>query len=188
MTYRVPDEFIIERQGKKMVLSAGLLDAAHHQGLRGIDTELVQIPTPDNGQVAIVKATIEIQDPDDMPAGTRSFSGIGDASPDNVARNIAPHVIRMAETRAKNRALRDAVDIGGMMVLEDSATEVVAPSKAPEPAPALPEKLASKEKQDYLKELIEQLGVENGLAQFELKHGAISTFSPEKADDWIDHF
>jgi hypothetical protein len=41
-----------------------------------------------------------------------TFTGIGDASPSNVTRMIAPHLIRMAETRSKARALRDAVNVG----------------------------------------------------------------------------
>src|SRR5215210_42330 len=84
------DEFMITRQGKQYVLFQGLLDEAHGKGLRGIDTELVQVPDDANGNVAIVKATAEMDD-------GRRFSGIGDASPDNVGRNIVPHLIRMAE-------------------------------------------------------------------------------------------
>lgn len=105
------DEFMITRQGKQYVLFAGLLDEAHSRGLKGIDTELIQVPNADNGNIAIIKATVEMED-------GRVFSGIGDASPENVGRNIAPHVIRMAETRAKARALRDAVNVGSTALEE----------------------------------------------------------------------
>ena len=103
-------EFVIERDGKSFVLYAGLLDAAHEQGLKSIYTVLVQIPSDLNGNVTICQATVETE------KGT--FTGIGDASPSNVTRMMAPHAIRMAETRAKARALRDAINVG-MAALEE---------------------------------------------------------------------
>ena len=112
---------MITRQGKQYVLFAGLLDEAHQNGLRGIDTELVQVPTVENGNVAVVKATVEMED-------GRTFSGIGDASPENVGRNIVPHIIRMAETRAKARALRDAVNVGATALEELSDGDEAPPS------------------------------------------------------------
>jgi hypothetical protein len=117
------DEFLITRQGKQYVLFAGLLDEAHSRGLRGINTELVQVPDETNGNVAIVKATAEMDD-------GRRFSGIGDASPENVGRNIVPHLIRMAETRAKARALRDAVNVGAT-ALEELSDGDDAPPASP---------------------------------------------------------
>jgi hypothetical protein len=122
----VRDEFLIMRQGKQYVLFAGLLDEAHNRGLRGIDTELVQVPTPENGNVAVVKATVEMED-------DRTFSGIGDASPENVGRNIVPHIIRMAETRAKARALRDAVNVGATALEELSDGDEAPPENYPQP-------------------------------------------------------
>jgi hypothetical protein len=72
--------------------------------------------------VAIVKATAEMED-------DRRFSGIGDASPENVGRNIAPHLIRMAETRAKARALRDAVNVGATALEELSDGDDAPPAE-----------------------------------------------------------
>lgn len=97
-------EFIVNRQGKDFVLYAGLLDQAHREGLKRITTSLVQAPTEDNGQLAICRAEVETE--------KGVFSGIGDASPANVGRMIAAHTVRMAETRAKARALRDAINVG----------------------------------------------------------------------------
>ena len=98
------DEYVIERQGKRYVLYAGLLEEAHAKGLESIETELLQIPGSENGEVAIARAVVRTEG--------GKFTGIGDASPQNVGRMIAPHIIRMAETRAKARALRDAINVG----------------------------------------------------------------------------
>lgn len=114
---------------KEVATYAGLLAKAHEEGLRSIQTRIVQVPAEDNGWIAIVEATVE--------TGKGSFGGIGDASPQNVGRKIVPHLIRMAETRAKARALRDAVNIG-VVALEElggEEAEASAPAPAPRPAP-----------------------------------------------------
>jgi hypothetical protein len=100
----VKKEFIVERNGRSFVLYAGLLDLAHERGLKSITTTLVQLPSEANGMIAVCHATVETEQ------GT--FTGLGDASPENVSRMMLPHLIRMAETRAKARALRDAVNVG----------------------------------------------------------------------------
>ncbi len=119
-------EFMVERGGRTFVLYAGLLDEAHRQGLKSITTQLLQIPGPDNGYTAICQAVVE--------TSKGVFSGIGDASPENVPPQMRMHLIRMAETRAKARALRDAVNVG-VAALEELAEEAepVEP-KAPRPS------------------------------------------------------
>jgi hypothetical protein len=103
-------EHVIERQGVQMVLYDGLLDEAHQQGLCRVSTTLLQAPTPENGMLCIVYAVVETS------KGT--FGGIGDATPEN-AGPVKLHFIRMAETRAKARAMRDAVNIG-MVTFEET--------------------------------------------------------------------
>ena len=95
---------IIELQGKPFVTYEGLLNEAHRKGLTAIDTELIQFPAEDNKNTCIFKAIVVGND--------KTFTGYGDATPTNVNRNIAKHLIRMAETRAKARALRDFTNIG----------------------------------------------------------------------------
>jgi len=84
---------------------AGVLEEAHKKGLRGIQVEIIQFPTEENSYVCICSATVTMKD-------DTVFTEIGDASPRNVSKMIVPHLIRMSATRAKGRALRDAVNIG----------------------------------------------------------------------------
>jgi hypothetical protein len=89
---------------KEVVTYQGLLSKAHDEGLKAIQTSLLQIPGEENARTAIAKAIVETE--------KGSFEGIGDASPESVTAFLQPHLIRMAETRAKARALRDAVNVG----------------------------------------------------------------------------
>jgi hypothetical protein len=100
----------ISLNGRDFITYEGLLSAAHEQGLRSIRTVIVQVPTEQNGNMAIVQAEVELCDR--ATGEVKTFTGIGDANPRNVNRNIANHVLRMAETRSKARALRDATNIG----------------------------------------------------------------------------
>lgn len=89
--------------GKKHPTFAGVLAKAHEVGLVSIETELLQAPLESNNYMAICKARVVVLD--------KICEGIGDATPKNVNNMIAPHIVRMAETRAKGRALRDALNI-----------------------------------------------------------------------------
>lgn len=93
----------VDIHGKQHPTYAGVLNKAHEEGLVGIKTELLQAPLEENNYMAIVHARVKVED--------KVFEGIGDATPKNVNSMIAPHIVRMAETRAKGRALRDALNI-----------------------------------------------------------------------------
>lgn len=122
-------EYIITRQGRDYVLYAGLLDAAHRDGLASIRTTLVQAPTPANGYVAICHA--------EVTTARGTFGALGDADPENAPRQMAHSLVRLAETRAKARALADAANIA-MTAVEELADAPADPSPtaAPPRSPA----------------------------------------------------
>jgi hypothetical protein len=67
------------------------------------------------------------------------FGEVGDANAANVGSRIAPHIIRMAATRAKGRALRDALALGIALAEEMGGDEEGhnGHHTAPEPRPAV---------------------------------------------------
>ena len=89
---------------KEAVFYPEVLAKGHNEGLCLVRTALVQTPFEENGHLAIVKATIK--------TSKGVFQAYGDASPESVESTFVPHLIRVAETRAKARALRDAVNVG----------------------------------------------------------------------------
>lgn len=118
-------EHIVLRDGKPFVLYAGLLDLAHRVGLVGIQTELIQSPVGPH-YTAIVHARASKLVPADGPTPDRieTFDGLGDANEANTNRGISVHQIRLAETRAKARALRDLTNVG-VTALEELGGQVV---------------------------------------------------------------
>jgi hypothetical protein len=109
---------------KETVAYAELLKLAHEEGLKSITTELLLQPSEENGRHCIVKATVE--------SDRGHYEGLGDADPGNVESFLLPHLIRVAETRAKARALRDAVNVG-VVSLEE--LDGVGPNRTPSPGP-----------------------------------------------------
>lgn len=94
---------IIDLRGKIYITYAGILRHAHAKTERPLRS--IRISDPQSaGDTVWMRCTVEVQEPD----GTRStFEGIGDSF--STPKQIPP--IRMAETRAKARALRTAYAI-----------------------------------------------------------------------------
>jgi len=102
---KLNDRFIMNIKDKDFVKYAGLLDLAHQHGLIKLEVEHLQFPNQENNHVAICRAV--------ATSNTGAvFSDIADADPKNVTKMIVPHILRMASTRAKARALRDMCNIG----------------------------------------------------------------------------
>ena len=184
------EEYMIERGGRRFVLYAGLLEEAHARGLRSIETELLQVPKAENGEVAIARAVVRTEE--------GKFSGIGDASSGNVGRAIVPHIIRMAETRAKARALRDAINVGVTALEElDGEPEEFVPVKEQQESRQTPPESrmpreenknalpATRKQLNYLEALIADV-VEDGIPKFEEMVGKpVSELTRGEASEWI---
>ena len=92
------EEYIVTIKGKTSVRYVGLLLEAHAQGLISLEATLLSV-TPD---LATATATA-------IFANGKRFTECADASPGNVNAMVKGHYPRVALTRAKARALRDAL-------------------------------------------------------------------------------
>jgi hypothetical protein len=111
--------------GKWYVTHAGLLRIAQRRRCAGIHVEIVDaLSDPPNGRW-VMKATVF------RSFQCRGFSGYADADPSNVGQLVRGAELRVAETRAVNRALRKAYGIGLC-----SIEEIGAGGGPVEPAPA----------------------------------------------------
>lgn len=93
-------------QGKWYVTNAGLLGLAHRSHCHGISTKHVGEFCDASIGRWIFKATVF------KTPRSRGFVGFGDADPSNVSSLVHGAEMRVAETRAVNRALRKAYGVG----------------------------------------------------------------------------
>jgi hypothetical protein len=110
---RLDERWIIEIDGNQFVKYAGLLDYAHQIGISSVDVEPLQLPTKDNGNFAICRASV-------VSKVGESFTDIGDANPTNCNAKVGKHLLRLASTRAIARALRSFTNVG-LTALEELA-------------------------------------------------------------------
>jgi hypothetical protein len=97
---------VVSLDGRWYVTHPGLLRLAFRRHCSGIQVELVRdCSEPRNAQWAF-KATVF------RPGTAEGFVGFGDANPSNVSPMVRGAEMRVAETRAVNRALRKAYGIG----------------------------------------------------------------------------
>ena len=142
---KLDERFVTTIENRDFVLYAGLLDLGHQKGILKIDVEPLQLPSAENGHMAICKATV-------LSKSGEVFTDVGDANPQNCHPRVAKHLLRMASTRAIARALRSMTNVG-MTALEEISDfgEIIDindnrdTGKLPQ---ARPKKIAKAEKKD----------------------------------------
>ena len=100
-------KWIVKIHGQETIRYQGLLAMAHEQGLIELKAEFISV----TDTLALAAAYVVFKD-------GRKFWDAADATPTNVRAQVKAHFARMALTRAKARALRDALNIG-MVSLEE---------------------------------------------------------------------
>src|SRR5271170_2220717 len=119
--------------GRWYVTHAGLLRTAQRGRCHGIRTSLQRDVSDPIGSRWVFKATVY------KTPSSRGFVGYGDADPSNVSSLVRGAEMRMAETRAVDRALRKAYGIGLCSVEELGHLYSAAdPSPRKRSAPAAP--------------------------------------------------
>ena len=93
-------------EGRWYVTHAGLLHIAELRRCTGIRTSVERYLSDCNSNRWVFKAVAYKR------AGGKGFTGYGDADPSNVSSLVRGAELRIAETRAVNRALRKAYGIG----------------------------------------------------------------------------
>ena len=112
-------------EGKWYVTHAGLLTIASRSGCSAITTAIDHSASEPSIDRWVFKATVY------KTSSSKGFVGYGDANPSNVSPLVRGAEMRVAETRAVNRALRKAYGIGIC-----SVEELGYPSSPPERAQA----------------------------------------------------
>ena len=93
-------------EGRWYVTHAGLLRIADRRRCIGIESSIQSDLSDPNANHWVFRANVY------KARGRRGFSGYGDADPSNVSPLVRGAEMRVAETRAVNRALRKAYGIG----------------------------------------------------------------------------
>jgi hypothetical protein len=105
---------LVQVDGKWYVSHSGLIRIAHRRRCCGIETNVEQHLTDAPSGRWVFRAVVHA-------SPSKTFVGFGDADPSNVSFLVHGAEMRVAETRAVNRALRKAYGIGICSVEEIGA-------------------------------------------------------------------
>ena len=115
---KLNEKYVKEINGKKFVLYSGLFDLAYQKKIESLEVKEFFVDWEKKSAYCIVTAKF-VRDGE-----TIIFEGFGSATPDNCGTMTKEHFVEMAQTRAKARALRDALNI------DMCSTEELADGKA----------------------------------------------------------
>ena len=104
---RVSRGELVLLDGTLYVTHAGLLALARRKHCAGIHTEIIPELSRPAARSWVVQARVF-----KTPRSRHAFVGLGDADPGNVSNLVRGSELRVAETRAVNRALRKAYAVG----------------------------------------------------------------------------
>ena len=113
--------------GKWYITHAGLLRIAHRRKCSSLVTLIDRNFSDAAAGRWVFKATVY------KSGGSKGFVGYGDADPSNVSSMMQGSELRIAETRAVNRALRKAYGIGICSVEELGSTNKSSPGRPATP-------------------------------------------------------
>jgi hypothetical protein len=142
-------------EGKWYVTHSGLLRIAERRRCTGIQSELDHIVSKPAEGRWVFRATVR-------KSRSETFVGYGDADPSNVSPLVHGAEMRVAETRAVNRALRKAYGVGICSVEEIGSFAEPAPSSReskklpPQPVNGKNENYGGPKVRDRLCQLIRQ--------------------------------
>ena len=108
-------------RGRWYVTHSGLIGIAQRNRCAGIKTALVRELCDPGSRRWVFRATVY------KSPGSTGFVGFGDADPTNISSLVLGSELRIAETRAVNRALRKAYGIGVCSVEELGSQSHIAP-------------------------------------------------------------
>jgi hypothetical protein len=114
---------LLQFKEKWYVSHSGLIRIAHRRRCCGIETNVEQQVTDAPSGRWVFRAVVHA-------SASRTFVGFGDADPSNVSSLVRGAEMRVAETRAVNRALRKAYGIG-ISSVEEIGSVQSPPEKLP---------------------------------------------------------
>jgi hypothetical protein len=121
----VPAGDLLLLEGRWYVTSAGLLRLGQRKGCVGINAILQKDLSDPSLSRWVFRATVY------KSSSSRGFVGYGDADPSNCSTVVHGAEMRVAETRAVNRALRKAYGVGLCSVEELGSLRASKPSPEP---------------------------------------------------------